>query len=271
MREEQEMSKEAFIRRLRELLAGLPQSEAEEAIQYYEDYFADAGEENEAKVIEELGSPEKVAANIRADLGMAGTQGEGASGSGGTESSDGKGTYSGNGSTSTQGGQSSGAGGGYNYGSTGFDGDRYNSDSYSGSYNGRAGGNRYEEPSKEKHTALWVVLAICTCYVWIPLILVAAILVFAAIVVVCALSLAFGVTAFALGVTGIALVGVAIAKMFLSPAAGLLLLGGGLVIVGVTIFCIILVGMLFGRAMPSFFRWIGSIGRRARRRRGDRR
>lgn len=264
MREEQEMSKEAFIRRLRELLAGLPQSEAEEAIQYYEDYFADAGEENEAKVIEELGSPEKVAANIRADLGMAGTQGEGASGSGGTESSDGKGTYSGNGSTSTQGGQSSGAGGGYNYGSTGFDGDRYNSDSYSG----RAGGSRYEEPSKEKHTALWVVLAICTCYVWIPLVLAAVILVFAAIVVVCALSLAFGVTAFAIGVTGIALIGVAVVKMFVSPAAGLIMLGSGLIMAGLTIFFIYLVGLLFGKAIPSFFGWIGSLGRKARRRRG---
>lgn len=258
------MSKEAFIRRLRELLAGLPQSEAEEAIQYYEDYFADAGEENEAKVIEELGSPEKVAANIRADLGMAGTQGEGASGSGGTESSDGKGTYSGNGSTSTQGGQSSGAGGGYNYGSTGFDGDRYNSDSYSG----RAGGSRYEEPSKEKHTALWVVLAICTCYVWIPLVLAAVILVFAAIVVVCALSLAFGVTAFAIGVTGIALIGVAVVKMFVSPAAGLIMLGSGLIMAGLTIFFIYLVGLLFGKAIPSFFGWIGSLGRKARRRRG---
>lgn len=264
MREEQEMSKEAFIRRLRELLAGLPQSEAEEAIQYYEDYFADAGEENEAKVIEELGSPEKVAANIRADLGMAGTQGEGASRSGGTGSCDGKGTYSGNGSTSTQGGQSSGAGDGYNYGSTGFDGDRYNSDSYSG----RAGGSRYEEPSKEKHTALWVVLAICTCYVWIPLVLAAVILVFAAIVVVCALSLAFGVTAFALGVTGIALIGVAVVKMFVSPAAGLIMLGSGLIMAGLTIFFIYLVGLLFGKAIPSFFGWIGSLGRKARRRRG---
>lgn len=264
MREEQEMSKEAFIRRLRELLAGLPQSEAEEAIQYYEDYFADAGEENEAKVIEELGSPEKVAANIRADLGMAGTQGEGASRSGGTGSCDGKGTYSGNGSTSTQGGQSSGAGDGYNYGSTGFDGDRYNSDSYSG----RAGGSRYEEPSKEKHTALWVVLAICTCYVWIPLVLAAVILVFAAIVVVCALSLAFGVTAFAIGVTGIALIGVAVVKMFVSPAAGLIMLGSGLIMAGLTIFFIYLVGLLFGKAIPSFFGWIGSLGRKARRRRG---
>lgn len=262
------MSKEAFIRRLRELLAGLPQSEAEEAIQYYEDYFADAGEENEAKVIEELGSPEKVAANIRADLGMAGTQGEGASGNGGTGSCDGKGTYSGNGSTSTQGGQSSGAGGGYNYGSTGFDGDRYNSDSYSGSYSGRAGGSRYEEPSKEKHTALWVVLAICTCYVWIPLVLAAVILVFAAIVVVCALSLAFGVTAFAIGVTGIALIGVAVVKMFVSPAAGLIMLGSGLIMAGLTIFFIYLVGLLFGKAIPSFFGWIGSLGRKARRRRG---
>lgn len=245
------MSKEAFIRRLRELLAGLPQSEAAEAIQYYEDYFADAGEENEAKVIEELGSPEKVAANIRADLGMAGTQEE--SGAAGGQNDGHEGGYS---TAGTNGG---------GYGDTGTDGGSIRSGYSAGT------GSRYEEPSKGKHTGLWVALAICTCYVWIPLILVAVILVFVAVVVVCALSFAFGVTAFALGVTGIALVGVAIAKMFLSPAAGLLLLGGGLVLAGVTIFCIILVGMLFGKAIPSFFRWVGSLGRRARRRGGNRR
>lgn len=259
------MSKEAFIRRLRELLAGLPQSEAAEAIQYYEDYFADAGEENEAKVIEELGSPEKVAANIRADLGMAGTQEEG--GAAGGQNGGYEGGYS---TAGTNGG---------GYGDTGTDGGSIRSGYSAGTGSSTGGGygdarysdSRYEEPSKGKHTGLWVALAICTCYVWIPLILVAVILVFVAVVVVCALSFAFGVTAFALGVTGIALVGVAIAKMFLSPAAGLLLLGGGLVLAGVTIFCIILVGMLFGKAIPSFFRWVGSLGRRARRRGGNRR
>ena len=38
-------------------------------MQYYNDYFDDAGEENEARVIEELGSPEKVAGELKAGLG----------------------------------------------------------------------------------------------------------------------------------------------------------------------------------------------------------
>ena len=51
------MNKASFLQKLRELLSGIPSAEAEEALDYYRDYFADAGEENEAKVIEELGSP----------------------------------------------------------------------------------------------------------------------------------------------------------------------------------------------------------------------
>lgn len=266
MREEQEMSKEAFIRRLRELLAGLPQNEAAEAIQYYEDYFADAGEENEAKVIEELGSPEKVAANIRADLGMAGTE-RADDACTGEEGSDGHGTYSGGAGSGAEGGQSGGfgddrhEGGGYgsSHESSGYGGSRHEGGGY---------GSRYDEPPKEKHTALWIVLAVCTCYIWIPLLLAAVILVFAAIIVVCALSFAFAVTALALGVTGIALIGVAVVKMFVSPAAGLIMLGSGLILAGLTIFFIYLVGLLFGKAIPAFFGWIGSLGRKARRRRG---
>ena len=62
------MNRQEFIERLRELLGDLSEEERQEAIQYYEDYFADAGEENEERVIEELGSPEKVALMIREGL-----------------------------------------------------------------------------------------------------------------------------------------------------------------------------------------------------------
>lgn len=62
------MSYEQFMRELGGLLTGVPEEEREEALQYYSDYFADAGKENEEEVLRELGSPEKVAVQIRAGL-----------------------------------------------------------------------------------------------------------------------------------------------------------------------------------------------------------
>jgi len=62
------MSRKEFIRQLEYLLQDIPQSELVEAVQYYKDYFEDAGVENEGSVIEELESPEKVAAIIREGL-----------------------------------------------------------------------------------------------------------------------------------------------------------------------------------------------------------
>lgn len=62
------MNKAMFMARLNELLADITETEREEALSYYEEYFEDAGIENEASVIESLGSPEKVAATIKAGL-----------------------------------------------------------------------------------------------------------------------------------------------------------------------------------------------------------
>lgn len=61
------MNRKEFMTELERLLSCLPDDERQEAVQYYADYFADAGEENEASVIRELGSPEKVAETIKAD------------------------------------------------------------------------------------------------------------------------------------------------------------------------------------------------------------
>lgn len=62
------MNRDRFMKELEQLLMDLPVDERREAIQYYNDYFDDAGPENEAWVINELGSPEQVARTIREDL-----------------------------------------------------------------------------------------------------------------------------------------------------------------------------------------------------------
>lgn len=62
------MNRKEFLERLEVLLAVIPEEERQEALHFYQDYFEDAGEENEDQVIHELGSPEKVAALIKADL-----------------------------------------------------------------------------------------------------------------------------------------------------------------------------------------------------------
>jgi hypothetical protein len=56
------------MKQLESLLTGIAPTEREEAIQYYSDYFDDAGAENEQEVIEALGNPARVAENIKRDL-----------------------------------------------------------------------------------------------------------------------------------------------------------------------------------------------------------
>lgn len=70
------MNREEFMAKLKALLGDIPADEREEALQYYEDYFDDAGADNEAEVIRELESPQRVAAMIKNDLKHTGNDGE---------------------------------------------------------------------------------------------------------------------------------------------------------------------------------------------------
>lgn len=70
------MSRWEFMRQLEELLSDISPNEREEALQYYNDYFNDAGRENEQEVILALGSPGQVAQIVREGLGDSGSQGE---------------------------------------------------------------------------------------------------------------------------------------------------------------------------------------------------
>ncbi len=64
------MNKEEFLKRLEELLQDIDAIEREEALNYYRDYFEDAGVEHEQEIIHELESPEKVAQTIKEGLGI---------------------------------------------------------------------------------------------------------------------------------------------------------------------------------------------------------
>lgn len=68
------MNRDSFMKELEALLQDISAEERAEALMYYSDYFADAGAENEGSVIEELGSPRKVAETIKA--GLCGSDGE---------------------------------------------------------------------------------------------------------------------------------------------------------------------------------------------------
>ena len=68
------MNRVEFMKQLERLLWDIPENDRLDAIAYYNGYFDEAGTENEANAIRELGSPEKVAAIIKADLNTAGNE-----------------------------------------------------------------------------------------------------------------------------------------------------------------------------------------------------
>ena len=64
------MNRRDFIDELKKRLRKLPYDEIKEAVDYYEGYFDDAGEENEQAVLAELGSPSAVSAQIIAGFAV---------------------------------------------------------------------------------------------------------------------------------------------------------------------------------------------------------
>lgn len=62
------MNRIQFMAALEALLQDVPEEERREALQYYNDYFDEAGPAREEEIIRELGTPQRVAAEIKAGL-----------------------------------------------------------------------------------------------------------------------------------------------------------------------------------------------------------
>ena len=58
------MTKTEYIAKLTKYLRKLPQKDYEEALEYFMEYFEEAGPENEAQVIAELGTPKEAAHEV---------------------------------------------------------------------------------------------------------------------------------------------------------------------------------------------------------------
>lgn len=137
------MNKEEFLRQLETQLSGMPENEKQEALQYYRDYFEDAGSDKEGEVLASLGSPADVARSIR-------------------EENDG-GEYTENGYRTND--QSSA----YMM-QTGFA-DRQNAEgaSHTSFHSNSAGSDMAKEEKKDTAViVLSVLLIILTCPIWIP-------------------------------------------------------------------------------------------------------
>lgn len=79
------MNRNDYMGALRRALSSLPDEERASALRYYEEFFDDAGPENEQKAIDDLGSPESVAAQILADYRELTVAPGGASGTAGAD------------------------------------------------------------------------------------------------------------------------------------------------------------------------------------------
>ena len=66
------MNRDEFLRQLEGLLSGISEEERADAMAFYRSYFEDAGEENEAAILAELESPQKVADSILKNIGIDG-------------------------------------------------------------------------------------------------------------------------------------------------------------------------------------------------------
>lgn len=64
------MTYRQFLEELKQRLKRLPARDREEAVRYYEEYFAEAGAEKEAEVLKELRSPAHAASNILSDYAL---------------------------------------------------------------------------------------------------------------------------------------------------------------------------------------------------------
>ena len=291
---EERMNRAEFMSRLTALLQDVPPAEREEAITYYNEYFDDAGEGNEAGVIAALGSPEELARSIKAGLSDSGNAGEFTeSGFHGYEQrnknqimstvpeQEGAQGDAQNGSQANDGGSVHGAygqqadGGGNAYGAYGQQanggGNAY--DAYGQQANG--GGSAYDAygqrdaqgaPQKKSMTggkiALIIVAAILLSPVWIGVfggLFGGGVGILAGLL---GIFIAFLVVGVVLTVVGIALVIAGFVAVFGAPLGGLCLVGGGLVMVAVGLVFVWLMVLVVGTAFPALFRGCVNLCRR---------
>lgn len=281
------MSKKEYLQKLSELLSDISAEEREEALNYYRDYFEDAGEGEEERVMRELGSPEKVAAQIKDGISMGDREKDDAFGSSGKnvwnhsrpgENSE---TYreSGYGRDGYQEGT---------YRQNEYQDSRYRKDSHGQNGYGNGGyredtyrPNEYQEegvrPPRRGNSGgagrvlLIVLLCILAVPVGIPLLTVAFVLAVTVLALVFCGVLTLGILMVVFCVIGVVLFGAGVSTVFTLPGPGLLMAGTGLLLLALGLLVLLLVIWAGGTAIPAVIRGIVNLLQRPFRKRGGER
>lgn len=228
------MNKAMFMARLRELLADITEAEREEALNYYEDYFDDAGEENEESVIEALGSPERVAATIKEGLNdNTGSDGE----------------FSENGYTSGN--------------------DRNREEVATRTLSSEERGFGKKKGLSSGTLVLILILCLFALPILGPLTIGVLSAVFGILCAISAVLFSLAIVGIALVVAGIALFVCGFITLFESPVVGILLMGGALVLAGIGVLITILGIWLLVKVIPPIVRGIVNLCRKPFQRKKD--
>lgn len=226
------MNRIEFIAELERLLQDISAEERKEAVQYYRDYFEDAGIENEQHIIEELGSPKKVAATIKAGLK-------------GADEESGE------------------------YRETGYTDTRFEEKEMParrGGYENPYGNKSGQEKKPWSNNLLKILLIIAIVVVGAPIVLPLAIAVIgvALALILAAIALLAGIVIAAIAVTisGVIMAIAGIWKLFSFPALGLAICGIGLIMGAIGLMATVLLVKLCMFVFPRMFRGIVNLCRR---------
>ena len=218
------MNKDEFLRQLEVLLSGISQEERTEALAFYRSYFEDAGEANEAKILEELESPQKVADSIIKDLGVQAGE-AGASGAQGA-------------AQGSPAGAVPGAG-------------------WNPAAQGAAQNAAYSAQEKDGMPGWAIVLLVITSPVWLVMILVILSALLGIVAALFGIAIAVVAVMGALLICGVVIFGAGIGSAFAgNPAIGIGLMGAGLIVLAIGILAVVLVVWIFGGFLPWALRGI---------------
>lgn len=243
------MSRWEFMRQLEELLFDISPSEREEALQYYNDYFNDAGRENEQDVIAALGSPEQVAKIVRDGLGENAGMGE----------------FTENGFASAgSGNQNAIVKSAQNAGNATADAStekvqdaEYHEMPYEEASSSK---NSSTEQKKEKMPTWAIVLIVIGCIFLSPFIIAIIVPVLGAIfgllVSILGFILGIGAATIALYIAAIALLIAGFSALFVTPVIGGALIGAGLICGALGILFMMLTVFLVGTCLPAIWKGI---------------
>ena len=279
------MNRAGFMSQLESYLADIPAAEREEALQYYNDYFEDAGAENEASVISSLGSPREIADNIKAELkgeaiptsanagdhavtkygqivpaGEVKTEESAKSESTRSQTADGQsGSFGGAGGAGGQGGFGSFFGGAGGQGGFGGFGGAGGQGGFGGSFAGA--GTAVKEMGRKLPLWAWIVLLIVLITVAPAIFGVLAGIFGTAVGIIAAwfsIIIAFGAAGFGLIVSGIVTSIVSIPCVTVEPIVMVLVLGVGMLLTSIGMLLMMLAVWMAGTATPKLIKWIGS-------------